>query len=103
MQQSATITIACPPMINDLNETTAIQLNSTHDDATPLNNKMATSVHGTKKTIHDKQKISMADCARPGVWANVGKIHQHQLDPTRATNYVLAGFYPRDVIKWIHA
>jgi len=121
MQQPATTTVISSPMINDLNEKTAIQPNSTHDDANPLNNKLVTFVHGMRKTtniatellvhmafkklltIHDKQKRFMADCAWPGVWANVGKIHQHQLDPTRATNHVLAGYYPRDVIKWIHA
>ena len=116
---TATATTISSPMLNELDDMMDIQVTSTHNDANLVLNKMETSLHGMRKrsniiarllmniafrkllTIHDNQKRFMADCAWPGVWANVGIIHQHQRDPTRATNHVLAGFYPRDFIRWL--
>ena len=117
--QRPTATTISSPMLNELDDMMDIQVTSTHNDANLVLNKMETSLHGMRKrsniiarllmniafrkllTIHDNQKRFMADCAWPGVWANVGIIHQHQRDPTRATNHVLAGFYPRDFIRWL--
>ncbi len=118
VQQLTTATISSP-MLNDLDDMTEIQSTSTHDEASLELNRMETSFCETKKTstiatrlfmdivfrkllaIHDNQKRFMADCgAWPGFWANVGIIHQHQRDLSRAANPVLAGFYPRDFIKW---
>ena len=109
----------CSPMLNEWDDMTETQSISTQDDTNLKLERMETSFCETKKksniatgllmhivlkkrlAIHDNQKRFMADCgAWPGDWANVGIIHQHQRDLTRAANRVLAGFYPRDVIKW---
>ena len=108
-------------MLNALSETTKIQPSSTHDNANHFNNKMVvppcnkpkkpntlaiSSMHMAFKktpTVHNTKEKYRADCAWFGVWANSGMLNdKHEQDSTRATNYVLAGFYPRDVIKWIN-
>jgi len=107
-------------MLNALAETATIQPSSKHDNANHFNNKMVVPPHNkTKKpnilavslmhmafkktpTVHNTKEKYRADCAWLGVWPNGGMLNdQHQQDSTRATNYVLAGFYPRDVIKWM--
>ena len=92
---------------------------STHDDTSLELKRMETSFGETKKksrmatgllmdivfkkrlAIYDDQKRFMADCGEwSGDWDNAGITHQRWRDLTRAENRVLAGFYPRDVIKW---
>jgi hypothetical protein len=108
-------------MLNALAETTKIQPSSIHDNANHLNNKMVVPPRNKPKkpntpavslmymafkkapTVHITKEKYRADYAWFGVWANGGMLNdQHQQDSTRATNYVLAGFYPRDVIKWMN-
>ena len=115
--QQPTATTTSSPMLNDWDDLTEMESTPTRDVTSLELNRMETSFRERKKmtniatgllmhtvfkkllAIHEREKIFCG--AWPGIWANVGIIHQHQRDLTRAANPVLAGFYPRDFIKWI--
>ena len=108
----------CSPMPNERDDMMKTHRNPAQDDTNKKSERMESPSCEIKKMtlaiglimivfrkrliIHNNQKRFMTDCgAWPEDWANVGTTHQQQGDLNRSADNVLAGFYPRDVIKWL--